>query len=71
MKPAHTFTHVAILVSSLMAGCTSQQLYNAGQSWQRNWCYRMIEQTDRERCLSKTNMSYEDYKRQTDDSKKQ
>ena len=50
-------------------GCTWQQAYSARQEWQRNACNRYIEQTERERCLSKFNMSYEDYRRQTEGSK--
>jgi len=49
-----------------VAGCTGQQAYSAGQTWQRNACNRLIEQTERERCLSNTNMTYEDYRRQVE-----
>ena len=52
------------------AGCTWQQAYSASQTWQRNACNRLIEQTERERCLSNTNMTYDDYRRQTEGAKK-
>jgi hypothetical protein len=47
-------------------GCTWQQAYSAGQQWQRNACNRLIEQTERERCLRNANMPYEDYRRQSE-----
>ena len=49
-----------------LAGCTWQQAYSAGQEWQRNSCNRLIEPTERERCLSNNSMSYDDYRRGTD-----
>jgi hypothetical protein len=54
----------------LVTGCTWQQAYSASQNWQRNACNRLVEQTERERCLSNTNMTYDDYRRQTEGEKK-
>lgn len=45
--------------------CTTQQLYNTGQAWQRNECNRIMDQQERSRCLSSTSTSYEAYKRQS------
>jgi len=59
---------VAIVASS---GCTTQQAYSAGQEWQRNQCNRMIDNAERSRCLDQLNTSYADYKRQTEELKKQ
>jgi hypothetical protein len=56
---------------TVASGCTWQQAYSAGQGWQRNACNRLVEQVERERCLSNFNMSYEDYRRQTDGAKKE
>lgn len=56
---------------SVASGCTWQQAYSAGQEWQRNACNRLVEQIERERCLSNSKMSYEDYRRQTDGAKKE
>ena len=52
------------------AGCTWQQAYSGGQEWQRNACNRLLEQSERERCLSSASMSYEDYRRRTDATEK-
>ena len=60
----------AAAILSVASGCTWQQAYFAGQQWQRNACNRLVEQTERERCLSTANMSYEDYRRQTEGTKK-
>jgi hypothetical protein len=60
----------AAAIMSVASGCTWQQAYSAGQGWQRNACNRLVEQVERERCLSNSNMSYENYRRQTDGAKK-
>jgi hypothetical protein len=60
----------AAAILSVASACTWQQAYSSGQGWQRNACNRLVEQTERERCLSNANMSYEDYRRQTDGARK-
>jgi len=45
-----------------LAGCTSQQLYNTDQSYQRNACFNMPDQNAGSDCLNKANMSYDKYK---------
>ena len=60
---------VAALMLSV-TGCTWQQAYSASQTFQRNACNRLVEQTERERCLSNTNMTYDNYRRQTEAAKK-
>ena len=71
MKLALLFVARMIAISLVASGCTSQQVYYAAQGWQRNECNRVIDQSERERCVSQANTTYEDYKRQTEDSKKQ
>ena len=63
---------LALVASSVLAlaGCSWQQLYFVGQEWQRNSCNRLIEPTERERCLNSNSMSYDDYRRRTDTAKK-
>lgn len=58
----------AVAVAALMAatGCTTQQLYNTGQSWQRNQCTQLMDQQERERCMANAGSSYETYKKQSD-----
>ncbi len=59
----------AAVILSVASGCTWHQAYSAGQTWQRNACNKLVEQTERERCLSNSNMPYEDYRRQTEGTK--
>lgn len=47
------------------SGCSTQQLYNTGQSWQRNQCNQIIDQHERNRCLANASTSYEAYKKQS------
>jgi hypothetical protein len=57
----------AITVTIVAAtGCTTQQLYTTGQSWQRNQCTRLVDQQERERCMANAGASYETYKKQSD-----
>lgn len=60
---------VLILSAVVVAACSSQQLYGAGQQWQRNECYKINEAQERQRCLSSTSTSYDDYKRQSEAAK--
>ncbi len=53
------------IVSVLLAGCTSQQLYSSAQSWQRNECNRVFDKQERERCMASTSRTYEEYKAQS------
>lgn len=54
----------AILFSALPA-CSSQQMYASGQGYQRNQCERLPDMGERQRCLEKANVSYEQYKKET------
>ena len=62
-------TAIAIAPFFATAGCTTQQGYQSAQGWQRNQCNKMVDQRDREQCLSKTTTSYEDYKREATKAK--
>jgi hypothetical protein len=61
----------AAIAAAGATGCTTQQAYSSAQAWQRNECNRQVEQTARERCLAGTGMSYDDYRRRTEDGPKQ
>ncbi|MFS8085397.1 MAG: hypothetical protein ACMG6H_07180 [Acidobacteriota bacterium] len=58
------------IACGLSSGCTSPQLYATGQAYQRNQCQHLPEQGERDRCLSKTNTAYDEYKREADSGKK-
>lgn len=56
------FSPVLVL---LLCSCTTEGAYNTAQAWQRNQCEQMVDQTIRQQCLSKLNMSFDAYKQQT------
>ena len=62
----HLFALIAALV---LPSCSSQQLYGAGQEWQKNECNKIMDMQERNRCMSSAKTSYEDYKRQSDAAK--
>lgn len=53
----------ALLAAMAAAGCSSQQLYNAGQTWQQNEC-RKLPLPEQQGCLKSTAMSFDEYQRQ-------
>ena len=59
-----------LLAATLGTACSSQQTYATGQTWQRNECNKIIDPTDRQRCIARANESYDNYQRQVDDVKK-
>jgi hypothetical protein len=65
-----TLIPLLAIVVALLTGCSSQQLYGAGQAWQRNECQRMLDPRERERCLASTALSYEEYRRQAEEAKR-
>jgi hypothetical protein len=56
----------ATLILLAASGCTSRQLYDTGQSYQRNQCERLLDQTERQRCLERANTTYDDYKQESE-----
>ena len=56
-------------IIGLLSGCSSRQLYGVGQEWQKNECNKIVDMQERNRCMSATATSYEDYKRQSDAAK--
>jgi hypothetical protein len=65
---AMRFTTILLLVCfplGLSSGCSSQQRYAAGQGYQRNQCERLPDMAERQRCLAKADMSYEEYRKET------
>jgi hypothetical protein len=59
------FAIAFLIVLGAVSGCTSQQMYATGQSYQRNQCERLPDMGERQRCLEKASMSHEEYQRET------
>ena len=57
---------LALVAPVIFGGCSAQQLYGAGQAWQKSECLKIIDAQDRSRCLSSTATSFEQYKRERD-----
>lgn len=63
-------TVVAItMIASGLVGCTSQQLYAAGQASQRTECNRILDTEDHKKCKAQANTSFERYQQQSDQVK--
>jgi len=50
----------------LLASCSSEQAYSAGQNWQRNQCARIPDRAEYDRCMVDASRSYDTYKRETE-----
>ncbi|GAB3041110.1 MULTISPECIES: hypothetical protein [Oleiagrimonas] len=59
MKPIGLLMGACLLAG--LTGCTVQQLYASGQSWQRNECFKLIDSVQRNQCLAQTWMPYDQY----------
>jgi hypothetical protein len=60
-----------VMIMTTFSGCSWQQAYSSAQGWQQNQCNRLLDQTERERCLANTSLSYDDYQRKTEGAKKE
>lgn len=53
------------LLALLLAGCSAEQAYNAGQAWQRNQCAGIPDKAEYDRCTANAGGSYDAYQRDT------
>lgn len=58
-----TRTACAVWLALLLGACSSEQLYHAGQEWQRTEC-RKLAPADQERCLASNAMTWDEYQRE-------
>jgi len=67
MDVTRTLNMALALATALAAtACSSEQVYSAAQTWQRNECYRINDTAERQRCLSSNSRSYDEYQRQAE-----
>ena len=59
-----------MLIALSLPACTAEQAYGTAQAWQRNRCTNLPDKAEFDRCMSKTNTTYESYKRQTEREQK-
>ena len=70
MRPGAMFLFPVLAVAQLLAGCSAEQTYSAGQNWQRNQCTRIPDRAEYDRCMADANRSYDTYRRETGASPK-
>jgi hypothetical protein len=58
------FISMPLLVALLLIGCTTERAYGTLQAWQRNQCNKLPDKAEFDRCMSKTDTSYDSYKQQ-------
>ncbi len=58
------FIPIPMLIALSLAACTAEQVYGSGQAWQRNQCNQLPDKADFDRCMKKTDATYDSYKRQ-------
>ena len=64
-------TSINILIAfSLIAGCNSKELYDTAHGARQNTCDKILDQAEYTRCTESANKSYEDYKREQDNTRK-
>lgn len=51
----------ALVTLAMLAGCSAQQLYRAGQGWQAQECRRLADLAEQQRCLRSGAASFEAY----------
>lgn len=55
----------SLACSCLLGGCTAQELWRAGQQWQKQECARFNDLEERKRCERSAATSYEQYRAET------
>lgn len=66
-KFAHTLGGLLALATTLMmSACSSEQVYNTGQAWRRNECFKLQDSEARARCLKQADQPYDAYKNEVD-----
>lgn len=63
------FRAATVAFAAVLMGCSSQQLYSAGQASQRNECNRLVDVQERQRCIAHANLPHDVYQQQGDQAK--
>ncbi|MBU0602100.1 MAG: hypothetical protein KKD25_06830 [Gammaproteobacteria bacterium] len=53
-----------LICACLLAGCSSQQVYDSGQGLRRNQCDRIVDAADHARCMEAADRDYDAYQRE-------
>jgi hypothetical protein len=60
----------ACTACAALTACSTQQLYAAGQQWQRNQCQKIDDRAERARCEDGVALSFDEYQVQRQDTAK-
>ena len=52
-----------------LSACTSRMAYESGQAMQRNACDKLVDMQERQRCMARVNMPYDQYQREADEAR--
>lgn len=64
-------TSIALtLITLLLTGCSSDQLYASGRNAQRAECLKLSDGTSRDRCLKDADTPHDDYKKAAEAARK-
>jgi hypothetical protein len=63
-KERSLFKYAWIGAAVLCSACSSVQLGGAGEQWQNNECRKIIDATERKRCLDSNAKTFEEFRRQ-------
>ena len=56
---------IPVVLAGLLGGCSSAQIYQSGQNWQRNECSK-LDGVARERCTKDASTSYDSYRQKAE-----
>ncbi len=62
---------LTLVICTSLQGCTYRAWYTGFQEEQKRKCYDNPSQTQIQQCLDRVNMSYDEYEKSRQDSKKQ
>ena len=65
-----SITLISLTGALLLTACTSQEMWRAGQQWQKQECARLKDLDERKRCERSAAISYEQYRAETEAAKK-
>lgn len=58
---------ISFLLLFIVAGCTSKELYQTGQEYQREQCMQKESASNYDQCMEQLGGNYEDYRNDQDD----
>jgi hypothetical protein len=67
MKASHRIFRAAAFAGVVAwAGCTSADIYQAGQQWKQQECRKLLDTAERSRCEKSNAVSYDQYRAQAE-----